>query len=100
MNRRHVLKTSLATTTLAGNRVAFEDREQAGAHDFGFSADTSHAGGRPGEIGGESVALALKPGRKAEGASFDRFGFFSVYPGGQRVKIFFNDLEYTVSRRD
>ncbi|MFA6562975.1 MAG: hypothetical protein WCV00_13780 [Verrucomicrobiia bacterium] len=36
----------------AGNRVAFEDREQTGAHNFGFSADTSHAGGKPGEIGG------------------------------------------------
>lgn len=36
----------------AGNRVTFEDREQAGAHNFGFSADTSHAGGKPGEIGG------------------------------------------------
>lgn len=35
----------------AGNRVTFEDREQVGAHDFGFSA-TSHAGGAPGEVGG------------------------------------------------
>ena len=36
----------------AGNRVEFEDREQTGAHNFGFSADTNHAGGKPGEIGG------------------------------------------------
>lgn len=205
-----------------GNRVRFEDREQAGAHNFGFSADTSHAGGQRGEIGGgfwrteknwgfyadrvgpltlehrleargrvklvaagpdsdmgfgwfnsadtdappshgknflgihvggptrvghyfeprfitskgsrgkagegpllkpgkvfewslvydpaanggageiratlggESVTLPLKPGRKAEGASFDRFGLFSTYPGGQMVKIYFDDLEYTV----
>jgi hypothetical protein len=35
-----------------GNRVAFEDREQVGAHDFGFSPTTSHAGGAPGEVGG------------------------------------------------
>jgi hypothetical protein len=36
----------------AGNRVTFEDHEQVGAHDFGFSARTSFAGGAPGEVGG------------------------------------------------
>lgn len=36
----------------AGNRVSFEDKEQVGAHDFGFSAKTSHAGGTAGEVGG------------------------------------------------
>lgn len=36
----------------AGNRVTYEDREQVGAHDFGFSPQTSHAGGKPGEVGG------------------------------------------------
>ncbi len=36
----------------AGNRVIFEDREQVGAHNFGFSPTTSHAGGAPGEVGG------------------------------------------------
>jgi hypothetical protein len=30
----------------------YPDREQGGAHDFGFSAQTHHAGGSPGEIGG------------------------------------------------
>jgi hypothetical protein len=34
------------------NRDKFEDRQQGGAHDFGFSAQTSHAGGKPGELGG------------------------------------------------
>jgi hypothetical protein len=205
----------------AGNRDTFEDREQTGAHDFGFSAKTSHAGGQPGEVGGnfwrtdkpwgcyadrvaplsleqrleacgkvklltagpdsdmyfgwfhsadtnepptpgrnflgihvggptrvghcfepqlatrtgrrgkaetgpllkpgkacawslvydpaaingrgeiratlgeETVVLPLKPGRKAEGAAFDRFGFFTARAGGQMVKIFFDDLVYT-----
>lgn len=37
----------------AGNRVTFEDREQVGAHKFGFSAKTSNAGGTPGEVGGD-----------------------------------------------
>jgi WD40 repeat protein len=36
----------------AGNRTTFEDREQVGAHDFGFSANTAHAGGQAGEVGG------------------------------------------------
>jgi len=36
----------------SGNRVTFEDRELVGAHNFGFSADSNHAGGLPGEIGG------------------------------------------------
>jgi hypothetical protein len=36
----------------AGNRITFEDRELVGAHDFGFSEKTNHAGGSPGEVGG------------------------------------------------
>jgi hypothetical protein len=35
-----------------GNHATFQDQEQAGAHDFGFSARTNFAGGAPGEIGG------------------------------------------------
>jgi hypothetical protein len=35
-----------------GNRVRYEESEQVGAHNFGFSATTSHAGGLPGEVGG------------------------------------------------
>src|SRR5262249_37237462 len=35
-----------------GNHASFPDPEQVGAHDFGYSARTSYAGGAPGEIGG------------------------------------------------
>lgn len=35
-----------------GNRTTFEDREQVGAHNFGFSKETNFAGGSPGEVGG------------------------------------------------
>ena len=35
-----------------GNRTTYEDREVVGAHDFGFSAKTNHAGGSAGEVGG------------------------------------------------
>jgi hypothetical protein len=36
----------------ARNREIFEEREQVGAHNFGFSPQTTHAGGAPGEVGG------------------------------------------------
>ncbi|OAI54251.1 hypothetical protein AYO47_00635 [Planctomyces sp. SCGC AG-212-M04] len=36
----------------SGNRNQYQDRELVGAHDFGWSAETNHAGGRTGEIGG------------------------------------------------
>src|SRR5262249_25406409 len=36
----------------SGTRATYEDREQAGAHDFGFSAKTNFAGGMAGEVGG------------------------------------------------
>lgn len=36
-----------------GNAATFEDREQGGVHDFGFSAMTNAAGGKAGEIGGK-----------------------------------------------
>ncbi len=48
-------------------------------------------------LGDKSVALALKPGQKAEGASLDRFGFFTTTIGGQMVKIYVDDLEYTAA---
>jgi len=37
----------------SGNRKTYEDREQTGAHDYGFSPTTNHAGGaKAGEAGG------------------------------------------------
>lgn len=208
--------------TGTGNRITFEDREQVGAHDFGFSEKTNHAGSAPGEVGGglwrsgafgyyadrigplnlehrleargrvklvtagpdsdmslgwfnsaakdkecgdtsnfvgihvggptrighyfipafatakgatgkvdqgpvltpgrifdwslvydpaanggkgemrvtlgkESVTLALKPGQKAQGANLDRFGLFTSTAGGQMVKVFLDDLNYTAA---
>jgi hypothetical protein len=47
------------------------------------------------KLGDHSATLALKPGQKMEGASLDRFGFFTTTVGGQMVKIYFDDLEYT-----
>lgn len=71
------------------------------SYDWSLIYDPAAAGGA-GEIrltlGDESVTLPLKPGRRAEGARFDRFGLFSVYPGGQLVKLYIDDLSYTASR--
>jgi hypothetical protein len=50
-------------------------------------------------LGGESVVLDLKPGLKAEGAHFDRFGLLVVPMGGHHVKVYFDDLKYTAGRR-
>jgi hypothetical protein len=36
----------------AGNHASYQNPEEGGAHDFGFSAQTSHAGGTAGEVGG------------------------------------------------
>ena len=37
--------------------------------------------------------------RKAEAARVDRFGLFSIGPGGQIVKFYVDDLEYTAAPR-
>jgi hypothetical protein len=46
-------------------------------------------------LGTESATLALKPGQKKQGAALDRFGLFTSQAGGQMVKIFLDDLQYT-----
>ena len=46
----------------------------------------------------EAITLNLKPGQKAAGGRFDRFGLFSVYPGGSQVKVYLDDLTYTIGR--
>jgi len=36
-----------------GNRESYQELDQVGAHDFGYSPDTHFAGGAPGEVGGK-----------------------------------------------
>jgi hypothetical protein len=36
---------------------------------------------------------------RAEGATLDRFGVFTVRAGGSHVKVYFDDLEYTAGRK-
>ncbi|MDZ4848697.1 MAG: hypothetical protein SGI77_05350 [Pirellulaceae bacterium] len=47
-------------------------------------------------LGQQSVTLALKPGQKAQGAILNRFGLFTSQAGGQMVKIYLDDLKYSV----
>lgn len=49
-------------------------------------------------LGEQSVTLVLKKGLKAQGATFDRLGLFTSNIGGQVVKIFLDDLQYTAAR--
>ena len=49
-------------------------------------------------LGDETATLDLEPGRKAEGATFDRFGLLTGDSGGQLMTIYFDDLKYTAGK--
>jgi hypothetical protein len=57
------------------------------------------AGAITAKLGDQSVTLELKPGQKsqAKGAALDRFGMLSIGPGGQIVKVYLDDLQYTAA---
>lgn len=48
-------------------------------------------------LGNESVTLPLKQGDKAKGATLDRFGLFTTHVGGSFVRIYFDELTYTIA---
>lgn len=70
--------------------------------DWSLKYDPRAANGR-GEIqvalGETSATLTLKPQARTEGATFDRFGFLTTGHGGQMVKMFMDDLEYTAEKQ-
>ena len=43
----------------------------------------------------ETVTLDLTEKTNTDGVQFDRFGLFAPGVGGSKVKIFFDDLDYT-----
>jgi hypothetical protein len=51
-------------------------------------------------LGGKSATLDLKPGDKTagDGHPLDHFGLFSIYPGGQIVRLFIDDVKYTAAK--
>ncbi len=69
--------------------------------DWSLVYDPAASGGN-GELritlGTESATLALKPGQKQQGATLDRFGLFTSQAGGQMVKIFLDDLQYSAGQ--
>jgi hypothetical protein len=50
-------------------------------------------------LGSESITFPLKKGDKEKGAKFDRFGLFTKHHGGNFLKIYFDDLNYTSASR-
>ena len=48
-------------------------------------------------LGNESVSLPMKKAQFPEDTHFDRFGFFTSTIGGQMVRVFFDDLQYTAA---
>jgi hypothetical protein len=69
-------------------------------YEWSLAYDPAAAGGQGViriTLGKESVTLVLKKGSKAEGATFDRFGLFTEPIGGQVVRIFLDDLQYTAA---
>ena len=50
-------------------------------------------------LGQAKVTLNLAPRHKKEGATFDRFGVLSVAPGGNLVRLYLDDLQYTAGKR-
>jgi hypothetical protein len=50
-------------------------------------------------LGDKSVALRLRPGQrmKAKGAVLDHFGMLAIGPGGQIVKLYLDDMQYTAA---
>jgi hypothetical protein len=74
------------------------------ACDWSLVYDPSANGGNgaiTATLDGESVTHNLKPGQrgKMKDARLDRFGMFSTGPGGQIVKLFLDDLQYTGSAK-
>jgi len=95
---------SPAYTTAKGTRVTPCNGPRLAlgqVYEWSLTYDTQADGGTGAitvKLGEEAVTFKLKPGHKAEGASFDRFGLFTKGPGGQMVEIYFDDVSYTAGR--
>ena len=67
-------------------------------HDWFLRYDPGGANGNGQIIVGlddQTCSLALAPGHKAVGATFDRFGICTPWIDGNSVTVFFDDLTYT-----
>lgn len=84
-------------TTAAGNAwpVVFPNGQ---VHSWAIHYRPDAAGGA-GQIelafDQNTATMDLKPGDRAAGATFDRFGIFNMQSGGHAVEIYIDDLRYT-----
>ncbi|MFO1020813.1 MAG: hypothetical protein U0903_08975 [Planctomycetales bacterium] len=73
-------------------------RTDGKVHTWKIDYDPEGAGGR-GEIevvfDGASRKFALRPGDRARGATFDRFGMFNLQAGGHHVQVWIDELQFT-----
>jgi hypothetical protein len=93
--------------TAKGTKVVFKEVDQSPkptpgqVYDWSLKYDPAAHGGKGAftvTLGKESATLIVDEKLRAEGATFDRFGFFPSGGGGM-VQISFDDLKYTASRR-
>jgi hypothetical protein len=88
-------------TRLIFNKVDHAPRPAPGqSYQWTLKYDPAAAGGNGTltvTLGEATATLTLDPRAKAEGARFDRFGFFPSGGGGM-VRIYFDDLRYTAAR--
>ena len=73
-------------------------RPDGRVHEWSMRYSPSGAGGK-GQIritlDGEAHTLNLRPGDKARGAKFDRFGIFNMQSGGHHVRVYIDELTHT-----
>jgi hypothetical protein len=85
----------IAASGAKGAPKIYPDRQP---HDWRLQYDPDGAGGNgliTVSLDGKSCTLALDPGVKQAGASFDRFGICTPWIDGNSVTAYFDDLEYT-----
>jgi hypothetical protein len=71
------------------------------AHEWTLVYDPTAANGRGTlrlTLDGQSAAVELSAGARAEGGRLDRFGLMTVGPGGGSLKVYFDELAYTAGR--
>jgi len=72
-------------------------------HDWSLTYDPAGANGQ-GEVvlvlDGKSHSVALAPGHKDDGATFNRFGFWNVHVSGSGMEVYLDDLVIDGARED
>ncbi|MCC2672454.1 MAG: hypothetical protein K0Q72_4926, partial [Armatimonadetes bacterium] len=93
-----------ATELIGGRAPAGPVLRPGKTYDWSLIYDPAADGGLgaiTATLGAESVTHHLKPGQKekAREARLDHFGLFATGPGGQIVKLYLDDLEYTAAQK-